>query len=111
MSCRAVRHSGKDRLRFAMPPNIEKYRRFVDGYDLDEAQKVELIHNVWAIMESFVDRAFGLHPVQLLPGRAPAADSAGTADQVDSKERSSTRHFSQAAGDLERQEGIDHEGE
>jgi hypothetical protein len=43
-----------------MPPDLEKYRPYVDGFDLTEAQKVELIHTLWAIMESFVDRAFGL---------------------------------------------------
>ena len=94
-----------------MPADLEKYRRYLDGYDLDEAQKAEFIHTVWAIMESFVDRAFGLHPVQLLPGRAPAPDSNGATDHVDSQDHSVVNHFEQAAGDFERQEGIDHEGE
>lgn len=94
-----------------MPADLEKYRRYLDGYDLDEVQKAEFIHTVWTIMESFVDRAFGLHPVQLLPGRAPAADSNGGADHVDSQDHSVVNHFHQAAGDFERQEGIDHEGE
>ncbi|QLH40629.1 MAG: hypothetical protein HWD60_19165 [Defluviicoccus sp.] len=61
---RACMCGGKDRLRFVMPPDLEKYRPYVDGFDLSEAQKAELIHSVWAIMESFADRAFGLHPVQ-----------------------------------------------
>lgn len=47
-----------------MPPDIEKYRKHVDRFDLSEDQKIELIHMVWRIMESFVDRAFGLDPVQ-----------------------------------------------
>lgn len=48
-----------------MPADIEKYRKYVDRFDITEAQKVELIHTLWSIMESFVDRAFGVDPVQL----------------------------------------------
>ena len=48
-----------------MPADIEKYRKYVDRFDITEAQKVELIHTLWSIMESFVDRAFGVHPAQL----------------------------------------------
>ncbi len=44
--------------------DIEKYRKYVEGFDLTEEQKTELIKSVWTIMESFVDRAFGLHPAQ-----------------------------------------------
>lgn len=45
-----------------MKPNIEKYRPFVEMYDLSEEQKVELIHDIWRIVESFVDRALGIDP-------------------------------------------------
>lgn len=48
-----------------MPPDLERYRRYVDGFALSEQEKVELLRTVWRIMESFVDRAFGLDPVQL----------------------------------------------
>ena len=49
-----------------MPPDIEKYRKHVDRFDLSEDQKVELIHTVWRFMESFADRAFGLDSVHLI---------------------------------------------
>lgn len=65
--------------------DITPYRKYVDHFDLTEAQKVEFIHTMWNIMESFADMAFGLHPVQLcgkhqhdsgsqsLPERVPLA--------------------------------------
>ncbi len=49
---------------FIMSIDIKKYRKYVDDFDLTEGQKVELIQTVRSIMESFVDKAFGLHPVQ-----------------------------------------------
>jgi hypothetical protein len=54
---------------FAMlKPDIEKYLPYVDHLDLTQEEKIELIHTVWHICETFVDRAFGLHPSQQLPG-------------------------------------------
>lgn len=47
-----------------MPPDINKYRKYVDDFDLTEEQKKELLKTVWSIMEDFVDKAFGRHPVQ-----------------------------------------------
>jgi hypothetical protein len=47
-----------------MAPDIEKYRQFVDGFDLSEEEKIELIHTIWNVMESFADRAFGLNSAQ-----------------------------------------------
>lgn len=48
-----------------MKPDIEKYRHFVDRFDLTEKQKAELIQTIWRIMESFADRAFGLDTAHL----------------------------------------------
>jgi len=47
-----------------MPPDIEKYHRFVAHFDIPDAQKHELIHIVWRMMQSFTDRAFGDDSVQ-----------------------------------------------
>ena len=49
---------------FIMPLDINKYRKYVNDFDLEEDKKVELLQTVWSIMESFVDKAFGQHPVQ-----------------------------------------------
>ena len=59
---------------FIMPLDISKYRKYIDGFDLKEEQKVELLKTVWSIMESFVDKAFGMHPVQLCQKHRPEKD-------------------------------------
>ncbi len=48
----------------AMQPNLETYLPYMDGLDLTLAQKKEIIRTVWSFMESQVDQAFGVHPVQ-----------------------------------------------
>lgn len=49
--------------------DIEKYRHHVDHLDISEDQKVDLLRTVWRILESFADRAFGLHPAQQSCGK------------------------------------------
>ena len=51
--------------------DVEKYRHHVQSIDLPQDRKDELIHTIYAILQSFVDRAFGMHPVQLSLGSAP----------------------------------------
>ena len=102
MSCRAPWRGGKDRLRLAMPPDLDKYRRFVDGYDLDETQKTELIHTLWTIMESFADQAFGLHPAQQVPATRPAGDSTGKTDHLELKDHKVADQFGNAVGSAQR---------
>ncbi|MDD3181221.1 MAG: hypothetical protein PHD48_00205 [Alphaproteobacteria bacterium] len=46
-------------------PDLDKYRKMAEGFDLSDEQKDELIMTVWNIMGQFVDQAFGVHPVQL----------------------------------------------
>lgn len=45
--------------------DFEKYRRHVQSIDLPQDRKDELIHIVFQVMQTFVDKAFGVHPVQL----------------------------------------------
>ncbi len=47
-----------------MQPDLETYLPYMDGLDLTLAQKKDIIHTVWAFMESQVDQVFGVHPVQ-----------------------------------------------
>ena len=93
-----------------MSADLRKYLRYTEGLDLTEAQKAELIHSVWAIMENFADRAFGLHPAQQIAAPATAEDSNGKPDRVGSQEHSLITHFTPAAGQPARQKGIDHGG-
>ena len=57
-----------------MPIDLNKYRPYVDDFDLTEEEKLELMHTVWSMMESFVDQAFGLHPVQQCNGQDKEKD-------------------------------------
>ena len=68
-----------------MLPDLEKYRPYVDGFDMMEDQKTELIHTLWGIMESFADQAFGLHPVRLCRNGGAAEISIRHTDAVNSK--------------------------
>lgn len=47
-----------------MTPDIERYRVFVDRFDLTEDQKLALILALWKVVEGFASRAFGFDPVQ-----------------------------------------------
>ena len=44
--------------------DLEKYLPFLEGIDAPLSHKEEMLRSVWGIMESQVDQAFGLHPVQ-----------------------------------------------
>lgn len=47
-----------------MPVDVEKYRHYLAGYQLSEEEKTKLIQVLWTILESFVDHAYGINPVQ-----------------------------------------------
>ena len=74
---------------FVMPLDINKYRKYVDDYDLTEEQKSEMLNSIWSIMESFVDKAFGLHPVQQCQKDFPENDLQSPAEIVESKKYTS----------------------
>jgi len=61
----------KDCFDCIMTPDFNKYRQYIDGFNLTETQKRELVQTtVWSTMESFVDKAWGMHPVQQCTDRA-----------------------------------------
>ncbi len=66
-----------------MCSDIEKYRQYVDQFDLPEQEKVELINIVWRVMESFVDRAFNDDPVQHVQAIPRAKDALASDDVLD----------------------------
>ncbi len=47
------------------PEELQALLPYTESFNLPEAQRVEVIKTVWGIMESFVDEAWGTHPVQL----------------------------------------------
>jgi len=47
-----------------MTVDLKQFLPFVEHCDLTEAQKLELLADLWSIMESFADEAWGLCPTQ-----------------------------------------------
>jgi len=67
-----------------MQLDIDRYRHFVDCFDIPEEQKLALLGQVWMIMGSFVDRAFGLSPEQICLGIAARERANPARDRLDS---------------------------
>ena len=70
-----------------MPVDLEKYRPYLDGFDMTEKQKDEYLELVWQIVGSFVDVAWGVHPVQLAM-EARKKDRGGSPDRKRRRGRS-----------------------
>jgi len=47
-----------------MQPDVNRYLKMMEDWDMTHDAKIQFIHELWHIMESFVDRAFGIHPTQ-----------------------------------------------
>ncbi|GJL67676.1 MAG: hypothetical protein NPIRA06_03110 [Nitrospirales bacterium] len=69
-----------------MSLDIQKYTRFVEGFDLTDKQKRELIQTVWQIMEGFADRGWGIHPLQQGRGKEKNRDCQGKNGSIESKD-------------------------
>tara|TARA_R110002072_G_scaffold41588_3_gene116583 strand:+ start:740 stop:997 length:258 start_codon:yes stop_codon:yes gene_type:complete len=72
-----------------MKPDVEKYLTMIEEWDMPREQKTAFIHDLWHIMEGFVDRAFGQHPVQ------HARDKSSQANRQDSSKRLESTHPTQ----------------
>jgi len=79
-----------------MPIDAEKYLHHLAEFDLPHDRKVELIHNLVSMMESFVDRGFGVHPVQLIQASARKRDSSAPTDPVESSDTELKEQFDRA---------------
>lgn len=66
-----------------MPPDLAKYRKYVDGFNLSDSEKDELLLAVWGILEGIVDRAFGIHPVQIACGSRRSERSIDLGNDID----------------------------
>ena len=65
--------------------DIEKYRHYVAGFDLSPQEQAELIRNVWMVLESFVDQAYGRHPHQHCLRKLEFKDLQDPLDLLESK--------------------------
>lgn len=44
--------------------DLNQFRQYVDHCDLSEEEKTALLEDLWSIVQSFVDEAWGLCPTQ-----------------------------------------------
>lgn len=67
-----------------MRPNIEKYLGMLEDWEAPREQKIQFINDLWHIMENFVDRAFGIHPVQQVVKKKTQTDGQDSCKRLDS---------------------------
>lgn len=70
----------------AMQLDPAKYSHHLTGLNLSHDDSLRLMEQLWAIMESFVDRAFGQSPEQILLGIDWEDAAVPAADPIDSKD-------------------------
>lgn len=47
--------------------DTEKYRKYLEGFDLSEEEQAEVLEILWKIMAAFVDMGFGVDSIHFLP--------------------------------------------
>ena len=82
-----------------MKLETERYLHHLEGLDLSVEQKEEIIRSVQGLMESCVDKAFGLHPVQKICGRNDINNLRKAVKALDSKGAPVLYCFGKAAND------------
>lgn len=86
------------------PPRLridwDAYLPFFENEDISDAHKRELIEALWAIMVSFVDLGFGIHPVQQACGKEISLAELPPADVLSlSKSKTSFEHAARLQSD------------
>ncbi|MEJ0017574.1 MAG: hypothetical protein WDN25_13610 [Acetobacteraceae bacterium] len=77
--------------------DVEKYRPYVEAFDLSEAQKVELLTTLWSIMRSFVEMGFSVNLCDPIIENFKSAATA-PADGVQSEDTATSEGLSNAKG-------------
>ena len=57
--------------------DVEKYRSYLDGSDMSDAQKEEFLQSLWSIIVSFVELGYGVHPLQEVCGKDHETEADG----------------------------------
>jgi hypothetical protein len=82
----------------SLPPPLkldpEKYIGSLDGYDMSEVQKHELLCVLWNIMETMVNLGLGVDTVQII---LPSLTEKGVPDSVNLIENNYHQNFTAAA--------------
>lgn len=99
-------HKPEAPLRTSLKTDLNQFAHHLDGADLSDAQKQDLLEALWSLMIQFVDLGFGVSPTQNTCGQLKkSTDQAprDSADQVQSK--NAPNSFNNAAKDTTRQKG------
>lgn len=64
--------------------DVQKYRSYVDDFDLSSEEKDKLLEAVWSMLGTFVDRSFDEDPVQHLLGTDSDSNRKSRNNGVDS---------------------------
>jgi len=71
-----------------MGPDYEKYRPLLDEFNLADDKKDEFIDVMWALLDGFVERAYGMDSVQKIVNKQ--RDKTGETDSDDVKSDETT---------------------
>lgn len=82
-----------------MSPDLEKYRTEMRGLGLPEDQQDDFVHILWAIAESFADRAFGLDERTDTGSIAALADCCDEGQRIESGKSRMQARFAASAKD------------
>ena len=94
----------------ALELDIEKYRPYVEDFDMSEEQKVEFLKTLWTIMSAFVDLGWGIDAVHKF---LPELEELSVPDWPDESQQNEgdiaaqrcEREFNHAAGSNEKGKG------
>ncbi|WP_424975333.1 hypothetical protein [Dinoroseobacter sp. S124A] len=78
-----------------MTVDVERYQKFLDGSDMNQAEKEEFLQALWQIIVSFVELGYGVHPLQevcgkdagSVSGRAKEAMNAVSSGEAEQEEK------------------------
>ena len=75
----------------------EKYLPELEGTDLSEEQKIEMLQALWSIIEAFVDLGFGANSIHQFFSELAAESSESGMDRVESGDGKCKENFEDAA--------------
>ena len=85
--------------------DVDQFQHHLDGADLTEEEKRQYLEAVWAIIVSFVDLGFGVHPLQQACGQVDRIAAPGPEtdhDGVNLNDQDLSEQFEAAADAAER---------
>jgi hypothetical protein len=63
--------------------DVDRYKAYLDGSGMNDAQKEEFLQALWSIIVNFVELGYGVHPLQEVCGKEAGTASDGAIDARD----------------------------